>query len=145
MRDDVQPDHEEHDGGERTDAAHGGARDAVVDAVDILLAPLAQQQGNRGCSAEEQQLLAHRVEAAVVEHDGGDRVHHVPLLRCELRDQVAVRPGIVAERRQVDDAVHEQRAEAERPEREDDEADARAHLRFLCAATRAIALTSTSG
>ena len=81
VRDDVQPE-QEADGSPRRAPSPRTASlrtASTIVASSSRVARLAQEQRDARRGGEEDQLLAHRVEAAVVEDDRGDGVRHVPL------------------------------------------------------------------
>ena len=101
-----------------------------------------EQQHDAHHGDEEDELLAHRVEAAIVEHHRGDDVRHVALLRDDPVEHVAVRAAVVAEARDRDERPRQQHTEQRQGRQEDADPDAAAHLRLRL---RAIAISTMSG
>ena len=71
-----------------------------------LAAHRAQQDHHADDGAEQDELLAERVERPVIEVDGGDEVGGVALTDADAVQHVAVRARVVAEPRQPSQAVH---------------------------------------
>src|SRR5207247_7470475 len=101
--------------------AEDGIRDPLVTGVQTCALPIYRR--------EQEELLAERVEAAVVEHDGRDDVGHVPLGSRDAVEDPPVLPLEVAELRQARQCPHKQRGEDRSRDAENAEACAPAHRR----------------
>src|SRR4051794_15596640 len=134
-----------HQRPEDTDGVAAG----VVFHFVVLTALAAQQQHDADDGCEEDELLAHRVEAAIVEDRGGHDVGHMPLGKRDTVQDVAVGAFVVTEVGQADEAPDQKRAEARGGGQEDSDPDAAAHSPpssfGLPARTRATAISTTIG
>ena len=92
-----------------------------------LVALYPQQQGHPHHRGEQDELLADRVEAPVVEDDRVDDVRGVPFRHRLLLQDGAVRPPVAAEPGDPPEPPREHRRDPERPNGEDDEPGPPAH------------------
>src|SRR4051794_26197306 len=106
--------------------AHGVAADAFPDFLVAFLRPQEKRHASDG--TEEDELLAHRVETAIVEDDGRDDVRHVSLRQRHVVQEVAVRADVVPEVGQAYDGPDEKRAEDGERREEYEDACTTAHL-----------------
>src|SRR5690348_8265022 len=142
-RDEPEADEDRRGDGKRPDDADQVIAGVVVGRFAFVAATLAQEQHDAGDRGEEDELLAHRVEAAVVEDDGRDDVRHVPLGQHHLVEQVAVRPDVVPEVGQPGERPDDERGEA--GERRSEQCDAKTAVHFFRDRTRAIATSTMRG
>src|SRR5207247_9278428 len=118
--------------GQRGDP-HGVVRssegaDTVAASSPLVLLPLTtEQEGHAHHGAEQDELLADRVDAAVVERDGVDAVRGVSLRDGSVQEHLAVRAPIVAERWRTGDPPTDSRGDADRTDHSDDQANAARH------------------
>src|SRR5579884_479790 len=109
-----------------------------------------KQQDDSGYGREEDELLAERVDAAVVEHDRADHVRRMPLGHDDVVEQVRVGVTVAAEGRKSCKAPGEEGREAERCQEEERDARAARHVSRLLrrrppSLVRVIATSTTSG
>ena len=144
MRDDVQREHERHRHRDEAERGHRVAAHGVDHVAHVLLAGLAEEHRRRGRRREQDQLLAQRVEAAIVEDHRRDDVRDVPVGLRDSDEHVAVRTRIVAERGEAGEAPDEQQRQADSSGEEEPEANSpRQRFRLRCA--RPIAASRTTG
>ena len=109
------------------DGLHSVAAHLVARPV-ASIACLAQQHRDPHHRCKEDELLAERVEAAIVEHDGRDDVRDVPLLAGDVDEYPAVRAVERTECRQARERPDEQPREPDAGDAEEAESGGAAHL-----------------
>ena len=140
MHDDVEADEQGNSGGAQPDRADELAAHVVARPADVLLPSFPQQERHPEDGTEHDQLLAHRVEPAIVEDDRGDDVRGMPLFDGGVVEERRVGARLRAEVRQPGSCPDEQRAEPEGAGAEQEESLPASHSRSF-----AIATTITSG
>ena len=96
----------------------------------LVLVPLdPQEQRDPHDGREQDELLADRVEAAIVEDDRVDDVRRVTLRYRPVLQDDPVRSAVVAELRHPANSPREERSDPERADREHEEPRTRLHLR----------------
>ena len=126
--DHVQPDqhrereHQLADEADRFTGVRTGAAGALVEVLFFVVALLlTKHDGDAGHCREEDDLLAHRVDPAVVERDRADGLGDVPFTGDGGVDHIAVRALVMPVSRQPEHAPQHQQREAGGADGEDDQ------------------------
>ena len=128
MGDDEEPEDDRRPHHGESDGTHGVAPHLVPGTFPVV-ACLPQQEGNAHDGAEEDELLAEGVEAAIVEHDRRDNVGDVAFPTGDAVHDLAVLAVEPPERRQSGEPPDEYGPEDSGGRSEQDEAPAAAHFR----------------